>query len=84
MSEVGGPKLGLMNIGEEAKPPFAILADALSVLRNRSQRLAAHLGRYPDDPAWFEGPSPCTPAASRSRQNAGTSPNPHAVRLPLS
>ena len=26
MSEVGGPKQGLMNIGEEAKPPFAVLA----------------------------------------------------------
>ena len=29
MSEVGAPKQGLMNIGEEAKPPFAVLPDPL-------------------------------------------------------
>ena len=41
MSDIGGPKQGLMNIGEEAKPPFAVLPDPLSLFRNRSQRLAA-------------------------------------------
>ena len=34
MSEVGGPKLGLMNIGEEAKPPFAVLPDPSSLFLN--------------------------------------------------
>jgi FdhE protein len=41
MSEVGGPKVGLMNIGEEAKPPFAVLADPVSIFLNRSKRFAA-------------------------------------------
>jgi FdhE protein len=30
VSEVGAPKQGLMNIGEEAKPPFAALPDPSS------------------------------------------------------
>ena len=38
MSEVGGPKRGLMNIGEEAKPPFAVLPDPLSLFQIRSKR----------------------------------------------
>jgi FdhE protein len=41
MSEVGGPKLGLMNIGEEAKPPFAVLPDTSELFITRSKRLAA-------------------------------------------
>jgi FdhE protein len=41
MSEVGGPKVGLMNIGEEAKPPFAVLPDPVSIFLNRSKRFAA-------------------------------------------
>jgi FdhE protein len=41
MSEVGGPKPGLMNIGEEAKPPFAVLPDPASLFLSRSNRLAA-------------------------------------------
>ena len=41
MSEVGGPKLGLMNIGEEAKPPFAVLPDPVSMFLTRSKRFAA-------------------------------------------
>lgn len=41
MSEVGAPKLGLMNIGEEAKPPFAVLPDLSLVFHNRSKRFAA-------------------------------------------
>lgn len=41
MSEVGGPKVGLMNIGEEAKPPFAVLPDPLSIFLTRSKRFAA-------------------------------------------
>lgn len=41
MSEVGAPKLGLMNIGEEAKPPFAVLPDVSVLFANRSKRFAA-------------------------------------------
>jgi FdhE protein len=41
MSEVGGPKPGLMNIGEEAKPPFGVLPDPASLFLSRSKRLAA-------------------------------------------
>ena len=41
MSEVGAPKQGLMSIGEEAKPPFAVLPDPSSLFLNRSKRLAA-------------------------------------------
>ena len=41
MSEVGAPKLGIMNIGEEAKPPFAVLPDPCSLFLTRSERLAA-------------------------------------------
>jgi len=41
MTEVGGPKAGLMNIGQEARPPFAILPDASLVFLRRSKRLAA-------------------------------------------
>src|SRR5262245_20318240 len=41
MSEVGGPKQGLMNIGEEAKPPFAVLPDPNLIFLTRSKRFAA-------------------------------------------
>jgi FdhE protein len=41
MSEVGGPKPGLMNIGEEAKPPFAVLPDPASLFLTRAKRFAA-------------------------------------------
>lgn len=41
MSEVGGPKRGLMNIGEEAKPPFAVLPDPQTLFLARSKRLDA-------------------------------------------
>jgi len=41
MSEVGGPKRGLMNIGEEAKPPFAVLPDPQTLFLARSKRLEA-------------------------------------------
>lgn len=40
MSEAGGPKVGLMNIGEEAKPPFAVLPDPSSLFLDRAKRLA--------------------------------------------
>ncbi len=40
MSDAAGPKVGLMNIGEEAKPPFAVLPDPSSIFLNRAQRLA--------------------------------------------
>lgn len=41
MSETSGPKVGLMNIGEEAKPPFAVLPDLASLFLARSERLSA-------------------------------------------
>ena len=41
MSEVGAPNQGLMNIGEEAKPPFAVLPDPSTLFLARSRRLAA-------------------------------------------
>ena len=41
MSEVGGPKLGLMNIGEGAKPPYAVLPDPSSLFLSRSGRFVA-------------------------------------------
>ena len=50
MSEVGGPKLGLMNIGEEAKPPFAVLPDPSSLFLNRSKRLAALAPKHELEP----------------------------------
>ena len=40
MADVAGPKQGLMNIGEEAKPPFVILPDPASLFKARSERLA--------------------------------------------
>ena len=50
MSEVGGPKLGLMNIGEEAKPPFAVLPDASVLFLTRSRRLAALAPKHELEP----------------------------------
>lgn len=50
MSEVGGPKPGLMNIGEEAKPPYAVLPDASSLFQNRSKRLAALAPKHELEP----------------------------------
>lgn len=41
MSEIGGPKPGLMNIWEEAKPPFAVLAVPSALFLHRSAPLAA-------------------------------------------
>ena len=41
MSEIGAPKTGVMNIGEEAKPPFAVLPEPSSLFLTRSNRLAA-------------------------------------------
>lgn len=40
MSDTGAAKSGLMNIGEEAKPPFAILPDPSSLFLKRSKRFA--------------------------------------------
>lgn len=40
MSEIGGPKPGLMNIGEEAEPPFAVLPDPASLLLTRAKQFA--------------------------------------------
>lgn len=40
MSDFGAAKGGHMNIGEEAKPPFAILPDPTGLFRKRSERLA--------------------------------------------
>ncbi len=40
MTEAAGPKQGLMNIGEEAKPPFVILPDPATLFKSRSRRFA--------------------------------------------
>jgi len=40
VSELGAPQRGLMNIGEEAKPPFAVLPDPSSLFLTRSKRLS--------------------------------------------
>ena len=40
MSDTGAPKAGLINIGEEAKPPFAVLPDLSRVFKARSERFA--------------------------------------------
>jgi len=39
MSETGGPKTGLMDIGKEAKPPFAVLPDPPVLFLTRAKRL---------------------------------------------
>jgi FdhE protein len=55
MTDIGGPKAGLMNIGQEAKPPYAVLPDASSLFLTRSRRFEAlaapehELGPY----LWF-------------------------------
>lgn len=41
MSDSVAAKSGLMNIGEEAKPPFAVLPDPSKLFLKRSQRFAA-------------------------------------------
>jgi FdhE protein len=50
MSEVGGPKVGLMNIGEEAKPPFAVLPDPSQLFLIRSKRFAALAPKHELEP----------------------------------
>lgn len=50
MSEVGGPTPGPMNIGEVAKPPFAVLPDPSSVFLKRSERLAALAPKHDLEP----------------------------------
>jgi FdhE protein len=50
MSEVGGPKVGLMNIGEEAKPPFAVLPDPSALFLGRSKRLATLAPKHELEP----------------------------------
>ena len=50
MSEVGGPKQGLMNIGEEAKPPFAVLPDPSRSSRTARRRLAALAPKHELEP----------------------------------
>jgi hypothetical protein len=40
MSEVGGPQAGVI-LGEEAKPPFAVLPDPSCLFLTRAQRLVA-------------------------------------------
>ena len=38
MSDVGTPKQGLMNIGDEAKPPFAVLPNPQTLFKSRALR----------------------------------------------
>lgn len=40
MTDFVAPKQGLMNIGEEAKPPFVILPDTATLFKSRARRLA--------------------------------------------
>lgn len=47
MSESGGPKTGLMDIGKEAKPPFAVLPDPPVIFLNRAKRLEALAPGHP-------------------------------------
>lgn len=41
MTDIGAPKTGLMNIGEEARPPYAVLPDATSLFKTRARRFEA-------------------------------------------
>jgi FdhE protein len=50
VSEIGAPKQGLMNIGEEAKPPFAVLPDPSALFLARSKRLAALAPKHELEP----------------------------------
>lgn len=47
MSKSDGPKTGLMDIGKEAKPPFAVLPDPPVLLLNRAKRLEALAPGHP-------------------------------------
>ncbi len=54
MTDTSGPKPGLMNIGEEAKPPYAVLADASSLFQTRSRRFEALAPKHELEPyLWF-------------------------------
>jgi FdhE protein len=50
VSEIDASKQGLMNIGEEAKPPFAVLAVPSSLFLARSIRLAALAPKHALEP----------------------------------
>jgi formate dehydrogenase maturation protein FdhE len=50
VSEIGASKQGLMNIGEEAKPPFAVLAVPTSLFLTHSIRLAALIPKHEFEP----------------------------------
>jgi hypothetical protein len=41
MTDIGDPKAGLMNIGQEVKPPYAVLPDPSSLFLTRSRRFEA-------------------------------------------
>ncbi len=40
MTDIGAAKSGLMNIGEEAKPPYVVLPDPSTLFQKRARRLA--------------------------------------------
>lgn len=40
MTDIGAAKSGLMNIGEEAKPPYAVLPDPRTLFQTRARRFA--------------------------------------------
>lgn len=50
MSEPAGPRPGLMNIGDEAKPPSIVLPDARMVFLNRAKRLESLAGASTIEP----------------------------------
>jgi FdhE protein len=50
MTSIGGPKPGLMNIGEAAKPPYAVLPDASSLFEVRTRRLLALAPKHQLEP----------------------------------
>lgn len=50
MTEPTAPRPGLMNIGEEAKPPFVVLPDARMVFLNRAKRLESLASDSPAEP----------------------------------
>lgn len=40
MTDIGAAKIGVMNIGEEAKPPFVVLPDPTTLFQKRARRFA--------------------------------------------
>jgi FdhE protein len=83
MTDIGGPKPGPMNIGEEARPPYVVLPDASSLFQTRSRRFEALAPKHELEPyLWFLAavthaqhdimrglPRPSLPSADRIAQS---------------